>query len=47
MTVALSDVHHIGGVDRGISYDVRKRTPFPVVLDIGQSQQNILGPNTC
>ena len=38
--------NHIGGVDFGISYDVRYRRPFPVVFDTGQSQQNMLGPRT-
>jgi hypothetical protein len=40
-------VHHIGAFDSGMSYDVRKRIPLSIFLDIGQSQQNTLGPNTC
>jgi hypothetical protein len=43
----LSDVHHLDGFDSVVSYDARKRTPFPTFLDIGQSQKNMLGPSTC
>lgn len=47
MSVPLYGVHHIAEVDSGLSYDVRKRTPFPMFLDIGHSQHNMLGPSTC
>ena len=46
VNVLLSFFNHIGGVDFGISYDVRYRRPFPVVFDTGQSQRNMLGPRT-